>query len=159
MKKITPFLWFEKNAGEAARFYVTVFKGSKIKSLTALPDTPSGPIEIFTVELLGQKLTLMGPGAPFKFNGSVSFVVQCETQREIDYYWKRLSADPKAEQCGWLKDKFGLSWQIVPTILSQMLSDKDQKKTARVTEAFLKMKKFEIARLKTAYEGKKQDRP
>ena len=153
MQKITPFLWFDNKANEVARFYTSIFKDSKITSSTKLSDTPSGPIEIATVELLGQELTLMGPGAPARLNESTSFVVQCETQREIDYYWKRLSAHPEAEQCGWLKDKYGLSWQIVPTILSKLLSDRDEKKSARVMEAFLKMKKFDIACLKRAYRG------
>ncbi len=95
----------------------------------------------------------MSAGPFFKFNESISFVVPCETQEEIDYYWDKLSADPKAEQCGWLKDKYGLSWQIVPAILTEMQKDKDPKKVARITEAFLKMKKFDIAALKNAYDG------
>ncbi len=151
-QKITPFLWFDKEAGEAARFYVSIFEGSKIKESRILNNTPSGTVEIMTVELLGQEFTLMSAGPYFKFNESISFVVSCETQEEIDYYWEKLSADPKSEQCGWVKDKYGLSWQIVPTILAQMQKDKDPKKVARVTEAFLKMKKFDIAKLKEAYE-------
>jgi predicted 3-demethylubiquinone-9 3-methyltransferase (glyoxalase superfamily) len=157
IQKITPYLWYDKEAGEAARFYTSVFKGSKIKNSTTLRDTPSGTVEIFTIELLGQEFILMSAGPLFKFNESISFVVHCETQREIDYYWEKLSADPKAEQCGWLKDKFGLSWQIEPTILSKMLQDKDPRKVARVTEAFLKMKKLDIATLKKAYKGEKSD--
>ena len=153
MQKITPFLWFDKEAGEAARFYTSVFKGSKIKGSTAIENTPSGTAEVITIELLGQEFTLISAGPYFKFTEAVSFVVNCETQQEIDYYWEKLSADPKAEQCGWLKDKYGLSWQIVPTILSKMLQDKDKKKAARVTEAFLKMKKFDIEALKRAYRG------
>ncbi len=162
-QKITPFLWFDKEAGEAAKFYVSVFsgaagsasggKGSKIKDSRTLENTPSGTVEIVTVELLGQDFTLMSAGPFFKFNESISFYVPCETQEEIDYYWEKLSADPKAEQCGWLKDKYGLSWQIVPTILAKMQKDKDPKKVARVTEAFLKMKKFDIEELKKAYDG------
>ena len=154
MQKISPFLWFEKDAGEIAKFYTSIFKGSKIKERTTLSDTPSGTVEIITLELLGLELTIMTAGPLFKFNESVSFVVPCETQDEIDYYWKRLSSDPKAEQCGWCKDKYGLSWQIVPTILTKMLQDKDAKRVARVTEALLKMKKFELDALKQAYEGK-----
>src|SRR5208282_2583132 len=123
-RKIAPFLWFDERASKVARFYTSVFKRSKITDLTTLSDTPSGPIEIANVELLGQELTLMGPGAPAKLNVSVSLVVECETQREVDYYWKRLSAVREAEQCGWLKDKYGLSWQIVPTELSRMLNAK-----------------------------------
>ena len=162
VKKIIPFLWFDKEAGEAAKFYVSVFsavggsasggKGSKIKESRKLENTPSGTVEIVTVELLGQDFTLMSAGPFVKFNESISFYVPCETQEEIDYYWEKLSADPKAEQCGWLKDKYGLSWQIVPTILAEMQKDKDPKKVARVTEAFLKMKKFDIAALKEAYD-------
>lgn len=155
MQKITPFLWFDKEAGEAAKFYASVFKGSKIKDSTTLRDTPSGTVEIVTVELLGQEFTLMSAGPLFKFNEAVSFVVHCDSQEEIDYYWGKLSAVPESEQCGWLKDKYGLSWQVVPTALPKMLQDKDARKVARVTEAFLKMKKFDIATLKRAYEGKK----
>jgi predicted 3-demethylubiquinone-9 3-methyltransferase (glyoxalase superfamily) len=152
MAKITPFLWFDKEAREAAKFYTSVFKGSKIKSSTRLNNTPSGTVEIFAIELLGQEFTLMSAGPFFKFNESISFVIHCETQREVDYYWGKLSADPKAEQCGWLKDKYGLSWQIVPTAFTKMLQSKNSGKVARVTEASLKMKKLDIATLKKAYE-------
>jgi predicted 3-demethylubiquinone-9 3-methyltransferase (glyoxalase superfamily) len=154
MQRLSVHLWFDKEAGEAARFYTSVFKGSKIKSSTTLHNTPSGNVEVFTIELLGQEFILISAGPLFKFNESVSFVVNCETQAEIDYYRKKLSADPKAEQCGWLKDKYGLSWQIQPTILSKMLQDKDPKKVERVTEAFLKMTKFDMAALKSAFEGR-----
>ncbi len=153
MQKITPFLWFDKEAGEAAKFYTSVFKGSKIENSTTLDNTPSGKVEIISIELLGQEFTLMSAGPLFKFNEAISFVVHCDSQKEIDYFWEKLSADPKAEQCGWLKDKYGLSWQIVPTALPKMLQDKDARKVARVTEAFLKMKKFDIAALKRAYKG------
>lgn len=292
-QQITPHLWFDNNAEEAARFYTSIFKDSKIKNMTTLHNTPSGTVEIFTVELLGQEFTLISAGPLFKFNPSVSFLitcstkeevdalwkrlseggaalmelaeypfsekygwvqdkyglswqvmfigdrkikqriiptlmfvgkqcgkaeeainfyasvfgaarvsdilryskgeepdkegtvkhaafmlegqefaamdsarghnfafneaisfmVHCETQKEIDYYWGKLSADPKAEQCGWLKDKYGLSWQIVPNLMDEMLKDKDKKKIARVTEAFLQMKKLDIAKLKKAYES------
>jgi predicted 3-demethylubiquinone-9 3-methyltransferase (glyoxalase superfamily) len=291
MEKITPHLWFDNNAGEAARFYTSVFKNSKIKNMTTLHNTPSGTVEIFTVQLLGQEFTLISAGPYFKFtpavsffvgcstkeevdalwknlfeggsalmelgenpfsekygwvqdryglswqvmymgdrnikqkitptlmfagkqsgkaeeainfyssvfkdgqiggilrygkgeepdkegtvkhaeftledqefaamdsahghnftfNEAISFMVHCDTQEEIDYYWDKLSADPMAEQCGWLKDKFDLSWQIVPTLMDEMLRDKDEKRIARVTEAFLKMKKLEIEELKKAY--------
>ncbi len=116
--------------------------------------TPSGTVEIVTVELLGQQFRLMSAGPLFKFNESISFVVTCETQAEIDFYWEKLSADPKAEQCGWLRDKYGISWQIVPAVLTQMQKSKDKKKVARVTQAFLKMKKFDIMKLQQAYEQK-----
>lgn len=294
MQKITPNLWFNKEAKEAAEFYTSVFKDSKINSTTTLHNTPSGTTDIVTIELLGQEFTLISAGPLFKFNPSVSFLVACRTldevdalweklsergkalmdlgvypfsekygwvqdryglswqvmftgerkieqkitptlmfvgnqcgkaeeainfyatvfhnarvgdilrygigeepdkegtikhaaftlegqkfaamdsarvhdfafneaisfivhckdQDEIDYYWGKLSADPKAEQCGWLKDKYGLSWQIVPTVMEEMLKDKDREKIDRVTEAFLKMKKFDIKALKRAYEGK-----
>ena len=291
MGKISPHLWFDNNAGEAAKFYTSVFKNSKIKNMTTLHNTPSGTVEIFTVQLLGQEFTLISAGPYFKFtpavsffvgystkeevdalwknlveggsalmelgeypfsekygwvqdrygvswqvmymgdlnikqkitptlmfagkqsgkaeeainfytsvfkdgqiggilrygkgeepdregtikhaeftlegqefaamdsahghnftfNEAISFMVHCDTQDEIDYYWDKLSADPMAEQCGWLKDKFNLSWQIVPTLMAEMLRDKDEKRIARVTEAFLKMKKLEIEELKKAY--------
>ena len=293
MQKITPHLWFDKEAKEAAKFYTSVFKDSKISNTTTLHNTPSGTVDVVTIELLGQEFTLISAGPLFKFNPSVSFLVACKTknevdtlweklseggtalmeldeypfserygwvqdryglswqvmfmggrkisqkitptlmfvgkqcgkaeeainfyatvfhnakvgdilrynkgeepdkegtikhaafalegqefaamdsarvhdfafneaisfmvhcenQEEIDYYWGKLSADPKAEQCGWLKDKYGVSWQIVPTIMDEMLRDKDKEKLARVTEAFLKMKKFDIKVLKKAYEG------
>ena len=154
VQKITPFLWFDKEAAEAARFYTSVFKGSKIKDSRKLDNTPSGTVEIITIDLLGQEFTLMSAGPLFKFNESISFVVNCENQKEIDYYWDQLSADPKAEQCGWLRDKFGLSWQIVPVEMEEMMRNGTKQQIARVTEAFLKMKKFDVAKLRDAYEGK-----
>jgi predicted 3-demethylubiquinone-9 3-methyltransferase (glyoxalase superfamily) len=153
MQKITPFLWFDKEAGEAAKFYTSVFKESKVRSSTKIENSPSGTAEVISLELLGQEFTLISGGPYFKFTEAISFMVNCETQEEIDYYWDKLSADPKAEQCGWLKDKYGLSWQIVPTVLTEMLQDKDKKKVARVTETFLKMKKLDIAKLQKAYRG------
>jgi len=293
MQKITPFLWFDKEGREAAKFYTPVFPKSKIKNSTTLHNTPSGTVEVVTIELSGQEFTLLSAGPLFKFtpavsflvgcktkeeadalwkklsenstalmelgrypfsekygwlqdkyglswqimfmgnrkikqkitptlmfggeqcgtaeeainfyasvfhntkvgdvlhygknegpdkegtvkhaaftlegqefaamdsaqkhnftfNEAISFVVHCETQEEIEYYWDKLSADPKAEQCGWLKDKYGLSWQIVPTVLDKLLRDKDAKKVARVTEALLEMKKFDVDTLKRAYEG------
>ncbi len=151
MNKITPNLWFDKEAGEAAKFYTSVFKDSKITNTTTLHDTPSGTVEVVTIELLGQEFVLFSAGPLFKFNEAVSFAVNCETQEEIDYYWEKLSADPKAEQCGWLKDKYGLSWQIVPNDMNKMLRDKNARKVARVTQAFLQMKKIDIETLKQAY--------
>lgn len=293
MEKITPHLWFDNNAEEAAKFYTSIYKNSKIKNVTTLHNTPSGTVEIFTIELLGQEFTLISAGPLFKFNPSVSFLVacntkeevdelwgnlsnggmalmelgeypfsekygwvqdkyglswqviyvgdqkikqriiptllfvgkqygkaeeamnfyasvfenarvgdilhyskgeepdkegtvkhasfilegqefasmdsarehnfefneaisfmvHCETQEEIDYYWGKLSVYPEAEQCGWLKDKYGLSWQIVPNLMDEMLKDNDEKKIERVTEAFLQMKKLDIAKLKEAYES------
>ncbi len=153
MQKITPHLWFDKEAKEAAEFYTSVFPQSKIRDSTTLSNTPSGTVDIVTIELLGQDFMLLSAGPLFKFNEAISFIVHCDTQEEIDYYWEKLSAVPEAEQCGWLKDRFGLSWQIVPTAMDEMMKNKDQEKLARVTEAFLKMKKFDIAALKRAYEG------
>ena len=293
MEKITPHLWFDNNAEEAAKFYTSIFKNSKVKNVTTLHNTPSGTVEIFTIELLGQEFTLINAGPLFKFNPSVSFLVvcntkeevdelwgnlsnggmalmelgeypfsekygwvqdkyglswqviyvgdqkikhriiptllfvgkqygkageamnfyasvfenarvgdilhyskgeepdkegtvkhasfilegqefaamdsarehdfefneaisfmvHCETQEEIDYYWGKLSAYPEAEQCGWLKDKYGLSWQIVPNLMDEMLKDNDEKKIERVTESFLQMKKLNIAKLKEAYKS------
>jgi predicted 3-demethylubiquinone-9 3-methyltransferase (glyoxalase superfamily) len=153
MQKITPHLWFNKEAKEAAEFYVSVFPDSKIKSATTISNTPSGDAQIVSFELAGQPFMAISAGPLFKFNESISFIVPCETQEEIDYYWGKLSADPKAEQCGWLKDKYGLSWQIVPTIMNEMMGSNDKEKITRVTQAFLKMKKFDIAVLKQAYEG------
>src|ERR1044072_8392303 len=148
MQKITPFLWFDKEAGEAAKFYTSVFKESKVRSSTKIENSPSGTAEVISLELLGQEFKLISGGPYFKFTEAISFMVNCETQEEIDYYWDKLSADPKAEQCGWLKDKYGLSWQIVPTILTEMLQDKDAGKAKRVTRAMLQMKKIDIETLK-----------
>lgn len=154
MQKITPFLWFDKEAGEAAKFYTSVFSDAKIIGTTTLENTPSGTVEIVTIRILGQEFQLMSAGPLFKFSEAISFVVNCETQQEIDHYWEKLSADPSAEQCGWLRDKYGVSWQIVPTVMFEMQRTKDKKRLARVTEAFLKMKKFDIAALQLAYEEK-----
>lgn len=153
MQKITPHLWFDKEAKEAAEFYVSVFPDSKINNITTIHDTPSGDCDIVSFELSGQPFMAISAGPLFKFNESISFIIPCETQEEIDHYWEKLSAVPESEQCGWLKDKFGLSWQVTPTVMDEMLKDADEKKVARVTEAFLKMKKFDIAKLKEAYEG------
>ena len=154
MKKLTTFLWFEKEAAEAAQFYVSVFKDSKITETRKLENTPSGTVEIVSMEIFDRHFQLMSAGPFVKFNEAISFVVECESQKEIDYYWEKLSADPKAEQCGWLKDKYGVSWQIVPTVLFAMQKSSDKAKVARVTEAFLKMKKFDIAKLQQVFDGK-----
>jgi predicted 3-demethylubiquinone-9 3-methyltransferase (glyoxalase superfamily) len=152
MQKITPFLWFETEAREAAEFYVSVFGGrSAIKDSSTLDGTPSGSVDVITLELAGQEFVLMSAGPFRKFNEAISFVVNCETQEEVDHYWERLSADKNAEQCGWLKDKFGVSWQIVPTILNKLLVDPDKEKAGRVMQAMLKMKKIDIKQLEEAY--------
>jgi predicted 3-demethylubiquinone-9 3-methyltransferase (glyoxalase superfamily) len=133
---IYPCLWFDNQASEAAKFYCSVFKNSKITNETPL---------VVTFELDGRKFIGLNGGPLFKFNEAVSFVVDCETQEEIDYYWEKLSAVPESEQCGWLKDKYGVSWQIVPTILSKLMSDPSR--SDRVIKAFMQMKKFDIETL------------
>ncbi len=152
--KIVPHLWYDKEAKQAAEFYVSVFPDSRITNVTTIRDTPSGDCDIVSFELSGQPYMAISAGPLFKFNESISFMVYCDSQEEIDYYWSKLSADPKAEQCGWLKDKFGLSWQIVPTEMDEMMADKDPEKIARVTQAFMTMKKFDLAELRRAYRGK-----
>jgi len=152
MNKISPFLWFDKEAAEAARFYCTIFKDAKIVDTTLMENTPSGTVEIVTLEMFGQTYQLMSAGPLFKFNEAISFVIYCENQEEIDYYWDKLSADPYGGECGWLKDKFGLSWQVVPRVMTEMLKSKDKATLARVTGAIMKMKKFDLAALQEAYE-------
>ena len=153
MKPITPHLWFDKEAREAAEFYCSVFPNSKITNVTTLRETPTGDCDIVSFELSGQPFMAISAGPLFKFNESISFMVYCDTQAEIDSYWKKLSAVPAAEQCGWLKDKYGLSWQIVPTDMDEMLQDGTPEQIGRVTQAFLKMKKFDIGELRRAYEA------
>lgn len=163
MQKITPFLWFDKNAEEAINFYTSVFKDSKIISMHRYPDDPSkqvGPMEgmggkILTgiFELNGQRFMALDGGPIFQFTEATSFYVQCEGQDEVDYFWEKLSAVPEAEQCGWLKDKFGLSWQIIPKQLGELMSDPDPKKAMAVTQAMLKMHKIVVADLQAAYEN------
>ena len=153
-QRIVPHLWFDREAREAAEFYCAVFPDSRITSIATLHGTPSGDADVVSFMLSSQPFMAISAGPFFKFNESISFVVYCETQEEIDYYWKALSAVPEAEQCGWLKDRFGLSWQIVPTAMSGMMQDKDPERLARITRAFLKMKKFDLAALQKAYDGK-----
>jgi predicted 3-demethylubiquinone-9 3-methyltransferase (glyoxalase superfamily) len=159
-RKIVPCIWMEKDADKAAEFYVSVFKNSRILKTsyyTRAAEEVSGQKEgsVLTVSftLDGQEFMVLNGGPVFRLSEAVSFMVYCDTQEEIDYYWNSLSFVPEAEQCGWLKDKFGLSWQIVPTILDSMTTDKDPQKVERVTAAFLKMKKFDISALKKAYKG------
>jgi predicted 3-demethylubiquinone-9 3-methyltransferase (glyoxalase superfamily) len=155
MPKITPFLWFDTQAEEAAKFYTSIFKNSKITSVARYPEGSPGPAgSVMTVdfELDGQRFTALNAGPLFKFTEAISFVVRCETQQEVDEYWSKLSAGGEESQCGWLKDKFGLSWQITPNALIEMLQDKDAKKSKRVMQAMLKMRKIEIQPLRDAYE-------
>lgn len=148
--KITTHLWYDKEAKAAAEYYVSVFPESKINSAQTIKGTPSGDSDIVSFNISGNPFMAISAGPLFKFTEAVSFIVNCDTQEEIDYYWEKLSADPKAEQCGWCKDKFGLSWQIVPTMMNELMGQKDPAVAARVTQAFLKMKKFDIAKLKEA---------
>lgn len=147
MQKITPFLWFDTQAREAAKFYTSVFKDAKLKSPTTLEDTPSGTVEIFTIELFGQDFTLMSAGPQFKFTEAISFVIDCDGQEEVDYYWEKLTEGGEESQCGWLKDKFGVSWQVVPRQLNEALGNPDKAKAGQAMQAMLKMKKIIIADL------------
>jgi len=157
MQKITPFLWFDDQAEEAANFYVSVFKNSKVTSIARYGDAGPGPKGMamtvaFTLD--GQQFVGLNGGPQFPFTEAVSFVVNCETQEEVDRFWEKLSAGGAPKQCGWLKDRYGLSWQIVPTELSKLLQDKDARKSQRVMKAMLQMSKIDIAALKNAYDGK-----
>ncbi|SFL24130.1 Glyoxalase superfamily enzyme, possibly 3-demethylubiquinone-9 3-methyltransferase [Nitrosomonas aestuarii] len=152
--RIVPHLWFSNNAKEAAEFYTSIFSDSRIKSITKLEKTPSDSVEVVIFELFGQEFQAISAGSLFDFSESISFMVKCDTQDEIDYYWERLTADGGQEiECGWLKDKFGLSWQVVPEIMDEMMQSEDPEALSRITQAFLKMKKFDIAELQRAYEG------
>ncbi|MCI0351293.1 MAG: VOC family protein [Acidobacteriales bacterium] len=155
MQKITPFLWFDNQAEEATKFYVSVFKKSKILGVSRYGEAgpgPKGSAMTVRFELDGQELIALNGGPHFKFTEAVSFSVDCKTQEEVDEFWGKLTEGGEEGQCGWLKDKYGLSWQVNPRILGEMLSDPDAKKAKRVMEAMLKMKKIDIARLKQAYE-------
>ena len=156
MQKITPFLWFDDRAEEAMNFYASIFKNSKVKGVTRYGDAgpgPKGSVMTASFELEGQQFTALNGGPRFKFTEAISFVVNCTTQEEVDELWDRLSEGGQQQQCGWLKDKFGLSWQIVPAALIELMSDPDPEKSRRVTEAMLQMTKLDIAKLKQASEG------
>ena len=156
MQKINPFLWFDTQAEEAANFYVSIFKDSKLQTVSRYGDGgpgPKGSVMTVAFEIAGQKFIALNGGPLFKFTEAVSFVVNCETQDEIDYYWEKLSADGGQEvQCGWLKDKYGLSWQIVPTVFFELIQEKDPAKSNRVMQALMQMTKLDIAGLKRAAE-------
>jgi predicted 3-demethylubiquinone-9 3-methyltransferase (glyoxalase superfamily) len=156
MKKITPFLWFDTQAEEAMTFYTSIFKDSKIGKVSRYGKggpRPEGSVLTASFELNGLEFTALNGGPQFKFTEAVSFHVPCESQEEVDYYWDKLSAGGTIQQCGWLKDKFGLSWQIVPTALPRLLGDPDAGKASRVMQAMLQMKKFDIATLEAAAKG------
>jgi predicted 3-demethylubiquinone-9 3-methyltransferase (glyoxalase superfamily) len=155
MQKITPFLWFDNQAEEAAEFYVSIFKNSKIVGVTRYGEAgpgPKGSAMTVKFELEGLEFIALNGGPHFKFTEAISFSVDCKTQEEVDEFWRRLSEGGEEGQCGWLKDKYGLSWQVNPRILGEMLSDPDPEKSKRVMEAMLKMKKIDIGRLKQAYD-------
>jgi predicted 3-demethylubiquinone-9 3-methyltransferase (glyoxalase superfamily) len=153
MQIITPFLWFDTQAEKAAKFYTSVFKDSKIVALTRYgKGTPGRPGSVMTISfrIMGQEFTALNGGPVFKFTPAISFVVHCQNQKEIDYYWRRLSAGGKKVQCGWLQDKFGVSWQIVPDALIELLTGDDAAQAERVTKAMMKMVKLDIGRLRRA---------
>jgi predicted 3-demethylubiquinone-9 3-methyltransferase (glyoxalase superfamily) len=161
MEKITPCLWFDSNAEEAVNFYTEIFKNSKIGKVSRYGEAgyeihgkPAGTVLTIEFELNGQAFTALNGGSIFKFNEAISFQVGCESQEEVDYFWLKLSqgGDAKAQQCGWLKDKFGVSWQIIPTALGEMLQSKDAKKSESVMKALLQMRKIDIKTLRQAYE-------
>ena len=160
--RIAPCLWFDNQAEEAARFYVSVFKNSRITDISRYTDAgqevhgrPPGSVMTVEFELDGQRMTALNGGPEFKFNEAVSLQVFCDTQEEIDHYWNKLSqgGDPKAQQCGWLKDKYGLSWQVTPNMMADLFKDHESPEARRAMEAMLKMKKLDIAELKRAVEG------
>jgi predicted 3-demethylubiquinone-9 3-methyltransferase (glyoxalase superfamily) len=156
MQKVTPFLWFDSNAEKAANFYTSIFKNSKILNVSRYGDAgpgPKGSAMTVTFELEGQQFTALNGGPHYTFSPAVSFFVNCETQAEVDELWTNLSAGGKEVQCGWLQDKFGLSWQIIPKQLMELMSDKDPAKSQRVFKAMLQMKKIDIEGLQRAYRG------
>src|SRR6267143_1348947 len=157
-QRITPFLWFDDQAEDAAKFYVSIFKNSKIGEITRYDEQaakptgrPAGSVMTVEFELEGQEFVALNGGPMFKFTEAISFVVNCETQEEVDYYWEKLSVGGEESRCGWLKDRFGVSWHVVPTVLVEMLQDKDPLKARRVMGAMLKMKKIDVEALKRAY--------
>jgi len=160
-QKITPFLWFDDKAEEAAKFYTSIFKNSKIGKMIRYDEEaaqasgrPAGSVMTVEFQLEGQEFVALNGGPHFKLTEAVSFVVNCETQEEVDYFWSKLSAGGEESRCGWLKDKIGLSWQVVPVVLIEMLADKDTAKAKRVMHAMLQMDKIDIPILKKAYDGK-----
>ena len=157
MQKITPFLWFDGKAEEAMNFYISIFKHSKIVRVTRYGEEgpgPKGTVMTATFQLNGQELFALNGGPQFTFSPAISFFVNCETQQEVDGLWERLSEGGEKQRCGWLKDKYGLSWQVIPSVLGEMLQDKDAQKSQRVMKAMLQMDKIEIEKLKQAFEQK-----
>ena len=164
IQPITPCLWFDNQAEEAARYYTSIFKNSKIGTIARYTEAgqevhgrPPGSVMTVEFELNGQPFTALNGGPVFTFNEAISFQIMCQTQEEVDHYWNKLTAggDKNAQQCGWLKDKYGVSWQVVPKVLVDMMSDPDKEKSGRAMEAMLQMKKLDIAELERAFEGEK----
>jgi predicted 3-demethylubiquinone-9 3-methyltransferase (glyoxalase superfamily) len=162
IQKITPCLWFDNQAEEAVKFYTSIFKNSRIGKITRygkegfeIHGRPEGTVMTIEFEISGLAFTALNGGPIFKFNEAVSFQVPCETQEEVDYYWEKLTpgGDEKAQQCGWLKDKFGLSWQVFPKVMSELVGDPYSEKSQRAMKAMLQMKKIDIKKLKRAYDG------
>jgi predicted 3-demethylubiquinone-9 3-methyltransferase (glyoxalase superfamily) len=157
MQKITPFLWFDNQAGEALDFYASVFKNTKIGNVRRVGDARPGKDNVLvgSINIEGQEIMVMNAGPHFKFNEAISFFINCDTQEEVDYFWNKLTSDGRQEsRCGWVKDKFGLSWQIIPEILMRFMGDKDPEKAGRVMQAMMKMDKIVIKDLQDAYDGK-----
>jgi predicted 3-demethylubiquinone-9 3-methyltransferase (glyoxalase superfamily) len=157
MQKITPFLWFNDNAEEAVKFYVSLFKNSKIETIARYGDSSAGPkgaVMSLTFQLEGQEFMALNGGPVFTFSPAISFFVDCKTQEEVDLLWEKLSEGGEQQQCGWLRDRFGISWQIVPSILGKLTGDPDPVKAQRVVQAMLQMHKLDIAGLQRAYDGK-----
>jgi predicted 3-demethylubiquinone-9 3-methyltransferase (glyoxalase superfamily) len=163
VQKITPFLWFDNQAEDAAKFYVSIFDNSALGDVNRygkegfeVHGRPEGSVMTVSFRLEGQEFTALNGGPHFKFTEAISFVVKCETQSEVDHYWEKLgeSGDERAQRCGWLKDKYGVSWQIVPTALFELMGGTDAKKSQRVMQAMLQMKKLDVAALRRAYEEK-----
>ena len=156
MQKVTPFLWFDDNAEEAVNFYVSIFENAKVLNMARYGDGgpgPKGMVMTAEFELDGQRFIALNGGPQFRFTEAISFVINCETQQEVDHYWERLSEGGEESRCGWVKDKFGLWWQVVPTILGKLIADKDPAKAGRVMQAMLQMSKIDIEPLQRAYEG------
>lgn len=154
MQKIYPYLWFDKNLKEILEYYKSIFPDMEIKMNQELSGTPSGDVESAILNIKGQKMGVMAAGPMFKFTEAISFIINCDTQEEIDYYWEKLSAVPESEQCGWCKDRYGLSWQICPTEMEKQMIEGSKEQVARVMQAFMPMKKLDIQKLRDAYEGK-----
>jgi predicted 3-demethylubiquinone-9 3-methyltransferase (glyoxalase superfamily) len=155
MQRITPFLWFDGKAEEAAKFYVSIFKNSRIGTVNRYGDHgpgPKGTVMIATFQIDGQDFIALNGGPQFKFTPAVSFVVNCETQEEVDHYWDQLSEGGTQQRCGWLQDQFGVSWQIVPTALARLMSSPDREKTGRVMAALMQMQKIDVERLQQAFD-------